>query len=401
MKKQIKIFLGILLVSLVFLPFRVDAKEKVSLYLFYGDGCPHCGAEEKFLKKYENDINIIKKEVWYHSDNEELLEKVKAVYNIEAKGVPITIIGNTYFVGYSDTIKNDIINAIKFYKKDNRYVNNVNKIIEEDVDEIDITDYYSAEAKKINDKLYIDVPLIGKINLKNVSISTAAVLIGLVDGFNPCAMWVLLFLISLLIGMKDKKRMWILGLTFLGTSALVYMLIMFSWLNIVVKVSTSILIRNIIGIVAIIGGGVNLVSYFKSNDSGCTVVDDKKRKKIFTAIKKFTSEKNFLLAICGVMALAVSVNLVELACSAGLPLVFTQLLAVNNISGIEGILYTITYVIFFLIDDLIIFFIAMFTMNVTGISTKYNKYSHLIGGLVMLIVGILLIFNYELLTFGL
>ena len=102
----------------------------------------------------------------------------------------------------------------------------------------------------------------------------------------------------------------------------------------------------------------------------------------------------------GVIALAISVNLVELACSAGLPLVFTQLLAMNNVSKFSGFMYTLVYVFFFLIDDLIIFLIAMFTMNVTGISTKYNKYSHLIGGFVMLIIGLLLIFNYKLLTFG-
>ena len=246
----------------------------------------------------------------------------------------------------------------------------------------------------------IKVPSLGKLNLKKVSLGSAAIVIGLIDGFNPCAMWILLFLISVLIGMKNRKRMWVIGLTFLVTSALVYTLIMLSWVQIAVKITTVIWVRNIIAVVALIGAIINIRSYIKSRkDSGCEVVNDAKRKNIFNRIKKFTSEKSFLLAILGVIGLAISVNLVELACSAGLPLVFTELLALNNVSSSMRIIYTCIYILFFLLDDLIVFFIAMFTMKVTGISSKYNKYSHLLGGIIMLIVGILLIFKPEWLMF--
>ena len=200
--------------------------------------------------------------------------------------------------------------------------------------------------------------------------------------------------------MKNKKRMWIIGLTFLGSSALVYMLIMLSWLNIVVSVATSIWVRNIIACVAIIGGIINLVNYFKHQDSGCSVVDEKKRKSVFSRIKKFTQEKSLILALIGAVALAFSVNIIELACSAGLPLVYTQLLAINNITGFGAFIYVLLYIIFFLLDDLIIFFIAVKTMEVTGFSTKYSKYSHLVGGILMVLIGVLLIFKPEWLMFG-
>ena len=235
------------------------------------------------------------------------------------------------------------------------------------------------------------IPIFGKVNLKKVSLVTAAVVIGFIDGFNPCAMWVLLFLISILIGMKDRRRMWILGLAFLFTSAFIYMLIMLSWVQIAVKITTIIWVRNIIAIIAFVGGVVNLYQFSKTNDSGCQVVDDRKRKKIFKKIRKFTSEKSFLLALLGVVGLALSVNLVELACSAGLPLIFTELLALNHISSFMKYLYIAIYIIFFLLDDLIVFFIAMFTMKITGISTKYNKYSHFLGGIIMIVIGLLLL----------
>ena len=229
-----------------------------------------------------------------------------------------------------------------------------------------------------------------------------SVVLGLVDGFNPCAMWVLLFLITTLIGMKDKKRMIILCSTFLFTSGLVYFLLMFSWLNIVINISTSIIIRNIIALFALGAGVYNLYNFYKNlkTDDGCEVVDKKKRKDIFRRIKKFTKEKSLFIAIIGIMALAVSVNIVELLCSAGLPVVFSELLVINNISPAKAVLYDLIYILFFLLDDIIIFCIAIKTMDVVGISSKYNKYSHLIAGIIMLLIGILLLFKPGWLMFN-
>ena len=160
------------------------------------------------------------------------------------------------------------------------------KAIKEQVKE----DKFKESEEKTDDEMTFSIPLMGKVNMKNVSLTTSAIVIGLVDGFNPCAMWILLFLISVLIGMKDRKRMWTLGLTFLLTSALVYMLIMLSWINIAVKITTIVWIRNIIALVAIIGGLLNLRSFIKSNDSGCDVVDKNKRKTIFNKLKTNVTE---------------------------------------------------------------------------------------------------------------
>ena len=106
------------------------------------------------------------------------------------------------------------------------------------------------------------------------------------------------------------------------------------------------------------------------------------------------------MAIIGIITLAISVNIVELLCSAGLPLVFSELLAINNITGLKAVLYDLIYIFFFMLDDFIIFIIAIKTMDVVGISTKYNKYSHLIGGIIMLLLGLLLIFKPGWLMFN-
>ena len=397
-----KYYLLLLLLGLFLFPFGVGAKE-ITLYLFHGDDCPHCAAEISFLsqieEKYES-LEIVKYEVWYNDENAELLDKVQKAFNIKRVGVPTTVIGDTVITGFGDGTGSKIQRAIDYYLE-NDYVDEVIKIQDGSFvkEEFEKDKSFDKEEEKSDQNMTINVPVVGNVNLKKVSLTSAAVLIGFIDGFNPCAMWVLLFLIGLLIGMKDKKRMWILGLAFLITSALIYMLIMLSWITIVVKITAIMWIRNIIAVVAVVGGIWNLRSYLKTADSGCEVVDDKRRKSILKRIRKFTSEKSFILALLGVMGLAISVNLVELACSAGLPLVFTELLALNQVSNTMKFFYTVLYIIFFLIDDFIVFFIAMFTMKVTGISTKYNKYSHLIGGIIMLIVGVLLLVKPEWLMF--
>ena len=395
-------------VSLLFLIIcsveNVFAKEQVNLYFFHGDGCPHCAEEEKFLAKIEKKysyVKIIRYEVWKNKSNALLMDRVGNRYDVATSSVPLTVISGTAFSGYSESIGIRIERTIKYYKdnpKEN--VNYVSQIKNGTFDEDEIKDSFSEADKKTDESTKIKLPLLGKINLKDFSLPTAATLIGLVDGFNPCAMWVLLFLISMLLGMKDRKRMWILGLAFLLSSALVYMAIMLSWFNIVVNVMASVIFRNIISVIAIVGAIINLRAFFKSNDSGCEVVDDKKRKKVISKIKDFTKEKSLFIALGGVIFLAISVNVIELACSAGLPLVFTQLLAINNVSSFESFIYTLIYIFFFLIDDIIIFLIAMSTTKVHAISTKYNKYSHLIGGILMLIIGILLLVKPEWLMFN-
>ena len=202
--------------------------------------------------------------------------------------------------------------------------------------------------------------------------------------------------------MKDKKRLWILGITFLVSSALVYLAFMVSWLSFAKFISGLTLVRVIIALVAVIGGCLNLNSYAKSlkEDDGCDVVDEKKRKKIFKRIRKFTHEKSFIIALLGIVLLAASVNIIELACSAGLPVIFTQVLAMNNLSKGLYALYIFLYILFFMLDDLIVFIVAVKTMELTGISTKYSKYSHLIGGIIMLLIGILLVVKPEWLMFN-
>ena len=376
---------------------KVNATNNIDIYFFYGENCPHCQKEEVFLSEVENDfdnVTVNYYETWYNEINRKLLEKVSKNFDIEISGVPVTIIGEKSYIGFNETtIKDSMLEAINDYSEKD-FTNGFGNYI------AGISDG-GVILPNDNKNMSFNFPLIGKIELKNISLPLIAIVLGIVDGFNPCAMWILLFLISMLLGMENKKRMWILGLTFLITSAVIYMLFMVAWLNLIEVIGSYFWLKLLIALIAIVGGITNLNSYYKSrNTDGCTIVDTKKRHKIFDNIKHITHEKSFVLSITGIMILAISVNVIELACSAGLPVVFTGILKVNNLSNIEYMFYILLYIFVFLLDDIIVFSIAMATLKITGISTKYSKLTHLIGGILMIIIGLLLVLKPEWLMFN-
>ena len=423
MKKILK-FLIVFAVFLL-LPVSAKADERViNIHLFYGNGCPHCAAEEEFLSDYlkdRTDVKLYKYEIWYDSHNQELLSKVqKEMGTTNKNGVPFTVIGKKTIVGYADGVTDEQIkDAINYYlNNDYRdYAGEITgKVKKTEVKEDTTKDESKTEDKKENKIEKADdtkdsdqtdenvtVPVLGKINAKKVSLPILAVVLGFVDGFNPCAMWILIFLITMLFNMKDRKKMWILGLTFILTSGIVYLMFMLAWLNLATFISKIAFIRLLIAVIALVVGLINVYKYIdslKKKDEGCDVVDKKDRKKIMEKIISITHEKKFIIALLGIMVLAASVNIIELMCSIGIPLLFTQILAMNNLSTFSYMIYMFIYIFFFLIDDIVIFVISMVTLRVTGLSTKYTKYSHLVGGIIMLIIGLLLIIKPELLMFN-
>lgn len=380
-------------ITLLFLFIPLCYASDVTIYLFHSDSCPHCKSEREFLSTLDN-VDIKMYEV---TDYSKLLTKVRDKLNIKENSVPITIIGSDYVIGYNEDIKNQILDMINSYSQ-NEHCDAVEAIIE-NRDISTCLDENEGIYKSSEDKTISIFGHIFEFNAKNISLPLISIIIGFIDGFNPCAMWVLIFLISMLFNMKNRKKMWILGLTFLTTSALVYLVFMVGILSIANYIGTY--FKYLIALIAIIGGIINLNSFKNSlnKDVGCQVTNKNQKKKTIEKIKNIVTEKHFAISLIGIMLLAISVNVVELACSAGLPTMFIEILSLNNLSTFEYGIYMLLYMIMFMIDDIIIFIIAMTTLKVTGISNKYTKYSHLVGGIIMIIIGILMIFKSDWLMF--
>ena len=391
--KFMQIFL--MLFAILFTFNSVKAVEPINIHFFFDPSCLHCAEEKEWLEGFNEDNPDIQIIVYDLSiqDNYELFVEVKTLFNDRDALSPYTVIGGIALRGFNEQTKSDIENIIERYRNEEfsdivaKVINN-ESVTNADFDEI------------IRDT--VNLPFIGEVETRGFSLLLGAIIIGFVDGFNPCALWVLILLISLLINSNNKKRMWYLGLIFLVTSALVYFLIMMSYLTIAIQFTTITVFRYLIAAFAVGFGGYNLYKFIKTlnTDDGCEVVSDKKRIKIIERIKKIVREDHILIAIIGIIALALIVNLIELACSAGLPLLYTSILAFNEVSSLQYFLYVLVYVLFFLIDDIIIFTIALFTMKVTGITNRYSKYSHLIGGLIMVAIGVLLAFFPNIIMFN-
>lgn len=420
MHKNLKLKLAIFLLGIfLIIPFFVNAaypaptdypatdaveeKEQIiNVYFFYSKHCPHCEKEALFLSKLQqehiDEIKIYAFEITENGANAELFEKFGQVYNADISGVPMVFIGKQHIIGYYNDeytgadIQNIVDQCLILECHDlGRHILFPDEECEYEEGEECLEDGQSKIVK---------IPLIGEINLQNTSLFIATIVLGGLDGFNPCAMWVLIFLISLLLGIKSIKRRWILGITFIAGSAIVYYLFMVAWLNIFLFIGYLLIVRIIIGGLAIVFGIYNFKKFIKSKAGVCEVTNVESRQKVLEKLKNITLNSKLLPAMIGIILLAFVVNLIELACSAGFPAIYTSILASQDISGLGYYFYILLYVIIFMLDDMIIFAIAMITLRLTGVDAKYSRYASLIGGIIILILGVLLIFKPGLLMFG-
>jgi glutaredoxin len=398
------ISISILFISLLTGTFSYSHAQETSdlnIHLFHSKTCPHCIAELKFfaktLPKYPN-VKLNEYDIDNKTSVKILIETAKKL-NTNISSVPFLVIGEDYILGYQsdDTtgveIENKIKEALLTQPRDVvGEVKSANNIV--------LDNKQTSEAAKNNSTSIIKVPFIGNVQVSSLSLPMLTVLIGLLDGFNPCAMWVLLFLISLLIGMQDRKRMWILGGTFILVSGFMYYLFMAAWLNVFLVIGYASIVRYGIAFASLGIGFYYLRRYVKNKDGGCETADYSKKQQIFDKAKKAVTKEHLAAAVLGIAALAVAVNILELLCSAGLPAIYTKVLSMTPMPKFTYYLYLLGYVFFFMLDDLIVFIVAMVTFRAIGIESKYSRYSQLIGGLVMLALGIIMIVNPGLLTFA-
>jgi len=237
----------------------------------------------------------------------------------------------------------------------------------------------------------IVLPIIGEIVLEDYSLPALAVILGLVDGFNPCAMWVLVYLISLIATLRDRKRIWLIVGSFVLASGILYFLFMTAWLNAFLFIGYVKPVTTVIGLVALGGGILQIREVIETKGAiVCEVTDEESRKKTMTRIQKIVSSPITLGTIAGIIALAFMVNSVEFVCSAAVPAVFTRVLSLAGLTTFQYYSYILLYVLFFMLDDLIIFGTAAFALT-SNLGDRYAKYSRPVGATILIILGILLL----------
>lgn len=381
------------------------SQDAVKVYLFWQEGCPYCArarSELERLAEGEPRLNIQAIEVGSDASDDILFGRAIRYFSHEQAAVPLVVVGGRSFLGFmsdgrsSSLYREAIANCLRSECPD------VLAALAGPVADGDSN--ADTATPELKDRAIVPdtfvVPILGEIRTRDMSLPALTVLLAAVDGFNPCAMWVLVFLIGLLLGLEDVRRMWILGGAFLFATAAMYFAVMAAWLNLVLYMRAVIWVRMAIGAIAIAAGIYFLREYWTKPEAVCRVTNPGRRLKIMDAFRSVVDQNQLILAVFGIMALAVMVNFIELLCSAGIPAVYTQLLALSDLSDSAYYGYLLLYISVFMLDDVAIFATAMFALRVTGMTNEYARYSHLIGGCVLLAIGAVLMLRPELLSFS-
>jgi len=346
--------------------------EGFEVYFFHIPGCSHCEEQEPFNKKLENtySINITRHDATTPAGSARLSEKLEDLGVKDEPVFPITIFGNQVFGGWESE-------------------ETTGRAIEEALQQCLAGDCPPPAGEEPGDG--IEVPIIGEIVPGDYSLPALAVILGLVDGFNPCAMWVLVYLISLIATLRDRKRIWLIVGSFVLASGVLYFLFMTAWLNAFLFIGYVKPVTVVIGLVALGGGILQIRGFIETKGAiVCEVTGEESRKKTMTRIQKIVSSPITLGTVMGIIALAFLVNSIEFVCSAAIPAIFTHVLSLASLSTFQYYGYILLYVAAFMLDDLIIFGSAAIAMT-SGLGDRYAKYFRPVGAAILIILGLLLL----------
>lgn len=368
------------------------------LQVFVRESCAHCHNEKKFLEEHKKELaekNIQIKLVDINK-NFELFTQFSEHFDVF--GTPITLAGDRIFQGYNnDSTGNAIIKAYeeshKQFSFESALASDTTEISE--ASSAGVCTKESTTCSIVTQK--IQVPLVGEVQVTGASVETryiASFFLGLFDGFNPCAMWVLTVFLIALIQVGDKMKMIFVAGTFILAEAVMYGLILILWTQFfnVISIQYEAIVNIAVGIISLGAGLFFLYEGFFS-DGTCKVTNLNQQRTISQKISHIAHSPLTWVSFFGILALAFSVNIIEFACSAGYPQIFAKILMPSfagdfiNQSGI-----ILTYLVAYILDDLIIFGIAVYSIEKISITQKYARGFNILGGLLMFTLGILMIF---------
>jgi hypothetical protein len=233
----------------------------------------------------------------------------------------------------------------------------------------------------------VDVPLLGPVSVARLGLPAFTVLLGLLDGFNPCAMWVLLFVLALLVNLHDRVRMLAIGGVFVAVSGLAYFAFMAAWLNVFLLIGTSRAVELVLGLVAALIGALNVKDFVAAGVGPSLGIPAAARPGIYARVRRIVTAESLAAALATAAVLAVLVNVVELACTAGLPAVFTHELARQGLPAWQGYAYLGLYIGAYMLDDAVVLTVAVVTLGRAKLGERGGRWLKLLSGLVMLGLG--------------
>jgi thiol-disulfide isomerase/thioredoxin len=364
------------------------AEQGAVITLFWGEGCPHCEREKAFLKDLEKKhpgLQVRDYEVWKNKGSGALYKQVLRTAGIKQAGVPTTVVGTAVFMGFNDQTRRSIEEAVSRCVRDG-CPDGVAEVSKRDLAQ-------NAETAGI-----VRIPFLGSIDPASVSLPVFTIIIGALDSFNPCAFFVLLFLLGLLIHVRSRKRMFLIGGIFVLFSGLIYFLFMAAWLNVFMIVGQIAAITIAGGVVALAVGGINVKDFFLFKQGVSLVIPESAKMKLFERMRGLLKAPTMPAMIAGTIVLAISANAYELLCTAGFPMVYTRVLTLQKLSSFQYYQYLVLYNIVYVVPLAIIVAVITITLGARKLTEWQGRQLKLVSGLMMLSLGTVLIMNPALLN---
>lgn len=346
-------------------PVAADAPE---LVVFHGDGCPHCAAMLEFLDELQDrypDLEIRDYEVWHDEANAEFFAETLAALGEQATAVPTVVVGEQVIVGHSSGTERRI--------------------------EAIVADLDAGRAPTDTEEFVVDVPLVGEVDVGSGSMVGATALIAFVDGVNPCSLWVLSMLLALVVHSGSRRRVFAVGGVFLLITSLLYGLYMIGAYSTLSVVGQRAWIRLAVAVVAGVFGVLHIKEHFTTAGPSVTIGADRK-PGLFRKMRRLADmDRSLAATLGGTAVLAVGVSLLETPCTAGLPLLWTNLIADRGVPASGAVVLFLLYLLIFLLDELVIFGVAVMTMRATKMQEHHGQALQLIGGTLMLTLALAMI----------
>ena len=386
--------------------------KKVKIEYFGRKDCKNCANLEKFLKELStkrDDFEYVEHKIDESKEEKAFFDETTSKLKL-VKGTPIIYINGHIIQGFNtaDTTGKEIENLINSGKTKDKILTLKEYVESGQTGNVssngavctgDTVCEVPGLTKGAENQVLVNIPIINKtVDLTNYSLLTMSIILGTIDGFNPCAMWVLVLFLTALIAVGNKVKMFRVAGLFILAEAVMYFFILNAWIYAWDFVGLDKWVTPIVGIVGIIGGIFFIRNYLKKGDTlECEVTDFEQRAKISKKIKDIANKPFTLLTALAIIGLALSVNVIEFACSVGIPQTYTKILQINEVPFWTRQIYTFIYIIGYMIDDIIVFGFALMSVNKLQLTTKYSKWVNLFGGILMIILGLIMLIKPSLL----
>ncbi|MGD0725094.1 MAG: hypothetical protein ABSB63_05970 [Spirochaetia bacterium] len=347
------------------------------VYMFYGETCVHCAQEEQWLAglvRANPDVEVHSYEVYYNPRNADMFRDFTAAYESEETGVPTTFVGNHMIVGFSDALLREISKAIDAER------------LAPTLDPLDRYHFY----KSTGNALPLDNRLAAPLLAGNVG--TLAVTMGVLDGLNPCAFFILLFLLSVLVRAGNRWKMAFIGALFVLVSGAMYFLFMAAWLNAFAVVASLRWATICAGIIALAIGAINAKDglFFRRGIS--LGVSEANQTRLVGQMRKLVSRTSLLSIAGATIVLAGMASLYQIVCTVGVPLAFVRILTTRSLALMYYYGYLGLYCLAYIVPLAVVAVISSVAFSAQKMSDKLGKQLKLFSGVMMLSMGVIFLF---------